>query len=80
MDIVINMSRSILLAAVGGLYTYHANVFNIAMEGMMLIGAFLGILRLIPHRLLGRGISSRRRRRPNRRRPLRPVHPGHEHR
>lgn len=34
----------ILLAAVGGLYTYHANVFNIAMEGMMLIGAFLGIL------------------------------------
>lgn len=51
MDIVINMSRStllaaapILLAAVGGLYTYHANVFNIAMEGMMLIGAFLGTL------------------------------------
>ena len=34
----------ILLAALGGLYTYHANVFNIAMEGMMLIGAFLGVL------------------------------------
>ena len=51
MDIFVNMFRStllaaapILLAAVGGLYTYHANVFNIAMEGMMLIGAFLGIL------------------------------------
>lgn len=34
----------ILLAAIGGLYTYHANVFNIAMEGMILIGAFMGIL------------------------------------
>ncbi len=34
----------ILLAALGGAYTYHANVFNIAMEGMMLIGAFCAIL------------------------------------
>ena len=51
MDSFVSMFRStllaatpILLAAVGGLYSYHANVFNIAMEGMMLIGAFLGIL------------------------------------
>ena len=34
----------ILLAALGGAYTYHANVFNIAMEGMMLIGAFTAVL------------------------------------
>ncbi|OQX28563.1 MAG: ABC transporter permease [Spirochaeta sp. LUC14_002_19_P3] len=34
----------ILLAALGGLYTYHLNVFNIALEGMMLLGAFLGVL------------------------------------
>lgn len=34
----------VLLAALGGAYTYHANVFNIAMEGMMLIGAFIAVL------------------------------------
>ncbi|WP_202695028.1 ABC transporter permease subunit [Petrotoga sp. 8T1HF07.NaAc.6.1] len=34
----------ILLAALGGTFTYYANVFNIAMEGMMLIGAFFGVL------------------------------------
>ena len=51
MDVIVNMLKSsllaatpILLAAIGGLYTYHANVFNIAMEGMILIGAFMGIL------------------------------------
>ena len=33
----------ILLVSLGGLYTYHANIFNIAMEGMMLIGAFCGV-------------------------------------
>lgn len=30
----------ILLAALGGMYTYYAGIFNIAMEGMMLSGAF----------------------------------------
>lgn len=34
----------ILLAALGGLYTYHANVFNISMEGMMLTSAFLAVI------------------------------------
>lgn len=34
----------ILLAALGGTFTYYAGVFNIAMEGMMLSGAFFAVL------------------------------------
>ncbi len=34
----------ILLAALGGLYTYHADIFNIAMEGMLLISAFMAVV------------------------------------
>lgn len=34
----------ILLAALGGTLTYYAGIFNIAMEGMMLGGAFFGVL------------------------------------
>jgi general nucleoside transport system permease protein len=34
----------ILLAALGGTFTYYAGIFNIAMEGMMLGGAFFGVL------------------------------------
>jgi len=34
----------ILLAALGGSFTYYAGIFNIAMEGMMLSGAFFGVL------------------------------------
>ncbi len=34
----------ILLAALGGAFTYYAGVFNIAMEGMMLVGAFCAVL------------------------------------
>ena len=34
----------VLLAALGGLYTYHANIFNIAMEGMLLISAFMAVV------------------------------------
>lgn len=34
----------ILLAALGGTFTYYAGVFNIAMEGMMLAGAFFAVL------------------------------------
>jgi simple sugar transport system permease protein len=34
----------ILLAALGGSLTYYAGIFNIAMEGMMLSGAFFAVL------------------------------------
>jgi general nucleoside transport system permease protein len=36
----ISAATPILLAALGGMYTYYAGVFNIAMEGMLLAGAF----------------------------------------
>lgn len=51
MDLAIELLRAslaaatpVLLAAIGGAYTYYANVFNIAMEGMMLIGAFTAVV------------------------------------
>lgn len=34
----------ILLAALGGAFTFYAGIFNIAMEGMILSGAFFGVL------------------------------------
>ncbi len=34
----------ILLAALGGAFTYYAGLFNIAMEGMLLVGAFCAVL------------------------------------
>ena len=37
-------SIPILLAALGGLFTWHANVFNISMEGMLLISAFTSVV------------------------------------
>lgn len=40
----ISGSAPILLAALGGTYTYYAGVFNIALEGMMLTGAFGAVL------------------------------------
>ena len=36
----ISGATSILLAGLGGAFTYYAGVFNIAMEGMMLMAAF----------------------------------------
>lgn len=50
MGLVIEIIRSalpaaipILLAALGGLFTWHANVFNISMEGMLLVSAFCAV-------------------------------------
>ena len=41
---MITSATPILLAALGGSLTYYAGIFNIAMEGMMLSGAFGGVL------------------------------------
>lgn len=50
MNLVIEILKSalpasipILLAALGGLFTWHANVFNISMEGMLLTSAFTSV-------------------------------------
>lgn len=40
----IRMSASLILAGLGGLFTHKSGVLNIALEGMMLIGAFVGVL------------------------------------
>lgn len=37
-------SVPILLAALGGLFTWHANIFNISMEGMLLTSAFTAVI------------------------------------
>lgn len=41
---MITSATPILLAALGGSLTYYAGIFNIAMEGMMLGGAFFAVL------------------------------------
>lgn len=41
---MIASATPILLAALGGSLTYYAGIFNIAMEGMMLNGAFFAVL------------------------------------
>ncbi len=39
----ISGATPILLAALGGSYTFYAGVFNIAMEGMLLMAAFCAV-------------------------------------
>jgi len=41
---MISGATPILLAALGGSFTFYAGIFNIAMEGMMLTGAFFAVL------------------------------------
>ena len=41
---ILDMTTPILLAALGGLFTELAGVLNIALEGLMLIGAFTAVL------------------------------------
>jgi simple sugar transport system permease protein len=41
---MISGATPILLAALGGAFTFYAGIFNIAMEGMMLTGAFFAVL------------------------------------
>lgn len=41
---MISAATPILLAALGGSLTFYAGIFNIAMEGMMLVGAFFAVI------------------------------------
>jgi simple sugar transport system permease protein len=41
---MISAQRQSSLSALGGALTYYAGIFNIAMEGMMLSGAFFAVL------------------------------------
>lgn len=40
---MISGATPILISALGGAFTFYAGVFNIAMEGMMLVGAFFAV-------------------------------------
>ncbi len=39
----LSASVPVLMAGMGGLFTYHVNVFNISLEGMLLTGAFCAV-------------------------------------
>lgn len=48
----------VLLAALGGLICQRAGVFNVGLEGMMLVGAFSAVADAIGFRLQGNGLPS----------------------
>ena len=37
------MAAPLILASLGGLITYHAGIINVAMEGLILAGAFAAV-------------------------------------
>jgi ABC-type uncharacterized transport system permease subunit len=43
-EAMFRIGTPIMLAAIGGALTHHAGIFNIALEGMMLVGAFAAVV------------------------------------
>jgi general nucleoside transport system permease protein len=43
-EAMLRIATPIMLAAIGGALTHHAGIFNIALEGMMLVGAFTSVV------------------------------------